>query len=135
MVSTARDYLRFSQALLDGGVLDGARILSPHTVRYMTADHLGSMRGPGPGYGFGLGFAVRIAQGEAPTAGSIGEFQWGGWAGTAFWVDPQERLIAIWMMQAPGARNEMRTLLRTLVYGALVREGASDTRGLDTVRL
>ena len=88
MVSTARDYLRFSQAMLEGGALDGVRILSPHTVRFMTSDHLGGIRGPndapGAGQGFGLGFAVRVAQGEAPTAGSVGEFTWGGLAGTAF---------------------------------------------------
>jgi CubicO group peptidase (beta-lactamase class C family) len=142
MVSTARDYLRFSQAMLGGGALDGVRILSPHTVRYMTSDHLAGKRGPndapGPGQGFGLGFAVRIAQGEAPTAGSVGEFTWGGLAGTAFWVDPREKLIAIWMMQAPGARNEMRTLLRSLVYAALVDESpvdTVDTKAIEATRL
>lgn len=124
LVSTARDYLRFAQAMLNGGTLDGARILSPHTVRLMTSDHTGGIRGPGyvpgPGHGFGLGFAVRVAQGEAVTSGSVGDYSWGGYAGTTFWVDPREQLVALWMIQAPGARAEVRTLLRTLVYAALV---------------
>jgi CubicO group peptidase (beta-lactamase class C family) len=124
MVSTARDYLRFAQAMLNGGTLDGARILAPHTVRLMASDHTGGIRGPsyapGAGYGFGLGFAVRVAEGEAVTPGSVGDHSWGGYAGTIFWIDPQERLIALWMMQAPGARAETRALFRTLVYSALV---------------
>jgi CubicO group peptidase (beta-lactamase class C family) len=124
MVSTARDYLRFAQAMLNGGTLEGARILSPHTVQLMASDHTGGVRGPsytpGPGYGFGLGFAVRVAEGEAVMPGSVGDYSWGGYAGTLFWIDPHERLVAIWMMQAPGARNETRALFRTLVYSALV---------------
>jgi CubicO group peptidase (beta-lactamase class C family) len=123
MVSTARDYLRFAQAMLDGGTLDGARILAPHTVRLMASDHTGGIRGPsyapGPGYGFGLGFAVRVAEGEATTPGSVGDYSWGGYAGTTFWIDPKERLVALWLMQAPGARAETRSLFRTLVYSAL----------------
>jgi CubicO group peptidase (beta-lactamase class C family) len=123
LVSTARDYLRFAQAMLNGGTLDGARILAPHTVRLMASDHTGGIRGPGyvpgPGYGFGLGFAVRIAEGEAVMPGSVGDYSWGGYAGTTFWVDPKERLVALWLMQAPGARAEIRTLFRTLVYSAL----------------
>jgi CubicO group peptidase (beta-lactamase class C family) len=123
MISTARDYLRFAQAMLDGGTLDGARILAPHTVRLMASDHTGGIRGPsytpGPGYGFGLGFAVRVAEGEAVTPGSVGDYSWGGYAGTTFWIDPKERLVALWLMQAPGARAETRTLFRTLVYSAL----------------
>lgn len=124
LVSTARDYLRFAQAMLEGGALDGARILAPHTVRLMASDHTGGMRGPsytpGPGYGFGLGFAVRVAEGEAVMPGSVGDYSWGGYAGTTFWIDPRERLVALWLMQAPGARAETRTLFRTLVYSALV---------------
>jgi CubicO group peptidase (beta-lactamase class C family) len=132
MVSTARDYLRFAQAMLNGGTLDGARILAPHTVRLMASDHLGGIRGPGfspgAGYGFGLGFAVRTAEGEAVTPGSIGDYSWGGYAGTTFWIDPKERLIALWLMQAPGARAETRTLFRTLVYSALVADESTPAR-------
>ena len=130
MVSTARDYLRFAQAMLNGGALDSARILAPHTVRLMASDHTAGIRGPnyapGPGYGFGLGFAVRVAEGEAVTAGSIGDHSWGGFAGTTFWIDPRERLVALWLMQAPGARSETRTLFRTLVYSALVSPHETD---------
>ena len=119
MVSTATDYLRFSQMLLNGGELGGVRIVSRKTVEFMTSDHLGAIRGPVPGYGFGLGFAVRLANGVSPLAGSAGDYNWGGLGGTYFWIDPKERLIAIWMMQAPGQRVHYRDLYRSLVYGAL----------------
>ncbi|HEY6104839.1 MAG TPA: serine hydrolase domain-containing protein, partial [Anaeromyxobacteraceae bacterium] len=105
MVSTAGDYLRFAQMLLNGGELDGARILSRKTVELMTSDHLGTgvartaLYFPGPGYGFGLGFAVRTAAGESAVPGSIGDYYWPGLYGTLFFVDPKEKLIGIWMMQ------------------------------------
>jgi CubicO group peptidase (beta-lactamase class C family) len=108
MVSTARDYLRFAQMLLNGGQLDGVRILSRKTVEYMTSGHFNGIPGPtfswlvGPGYSYGLGFEVRTATGMAPTPGSVGDYGWYGYAGTAFWVDPRERLVAICMIQAPG---------------------------------
>ena len=129
LVSTAADYMRFAQMLLDGGTLDGVRILSPRTIRFMTADHLGPIRAaslargaaysPGPGYGFGLGFAVRDAVGEAAMIGNPGEFYWGGYAGTYFWVDPRDRLVVVWMMQAPDARVAYRATLRSAVYAAM----------------
>ena len=119
LVSTAADYLRFARMLLNGGELDGVRILSRKTVDYMTSDHLGSIRGPGPGYGFGLGFAVRHANGLSATNGSAGDYNWAGLGGTYFWVDPKERLIGVWMMQAPNQRNYYRELFRNMVYGAL----------------
>ena len=123
MVSTASDYLRFSQMLLNGGAIDGVRILSRKSVEYMTSDHLGAIRGPayapGPGYGFGLGFAVRTAAGQSAVPGSQGEHNWGGFGGTAFWIDPREKLIAIWMMQAPNQRTYYRALFRNYVYSAL----------------
>jgi CubicO group peptidase (beta-lactamase class C family) len=125
LVSTAPDYLRFAQMLLNGGELDGVRIVSKKTVAYMTTDHLGAVRGPtylpGPGYGFGLGVAVRTADGEASYPGSAGDYFWGGLGGTYFWVDPKERLVAIWMMQAPGQRTYYRGLFRNLVYGAMMQ--------------
>jgi len=125
MVSTAADYLRFAQMLLNGGELDGVRILSRKTVDYMTSDHLGGVRGPaylpGPGYGFGLGVKVRTSAGEADSPGSIGDYDWGGLGGTYFWVDPKERLIGIWMMQAPGPRVYYRRLMRAMVYGAMTQ--------------
>lgn len=125
MISTIGDYARFLQMLLNGGDLDGVRILGPKTVQFMTANHLGphirpgKYYLPGPGYGFGLGFAVRISEGQATSAGSVGEYNWGGAAGTYFWVDPAEDMFVVFMMQAPNQRLAMRNLLRDMVYAAL----------------
>jgi len=129
-VSTASDYLRFTQMLLNGGQLDGTRILSRTTVALMTSDHLGTRIaapfGPGelllgtPGYTFGLGFAVRPGGGIAGVPGSAGEFMWAGYAGTYFWVDPKEELTAVFMSQAPSPiRSYYRKLVKQLVYGAI----------------
>ncbi len=131
-VSTAGDYLRFGQALLNGGQLDGARVLSRSTVSLMTSDHLGRISAPSPGtpgelllgtpgYTFGLGFAVREAPGVAGLPGSAGEYMWAGFAGTYFWVDPKEELVGVLMTQAPSAtRAYYRRLLKQLVYQAIV---------------
>jgi CubicO group peptidase (beta-lactamase class C family) len=119
MVSTAQDYVRFAQMLLNYGELGGVRIVSRKTVEYMTTDHLGTIRGPAAGYGFGLGFAVRMSDGVSPVPGSAGDYNWGGFGGTYFWVDPKERLVAVWMMQAVGPRTYYRELYRNLVYSAL----------------
>ncbi len=123
LVSTAADYARFAQMLLDRGNLDGTRILGRKTVEYMTADHLNGLPGTFdllvPGYGFGLGFTMRLHTGVAQTPGSIGQFSWGGLAGTTFWVDPAEQFFAILMIQAPHARVHMRSLFRDMVYAAL----------------
>jgi CubicO group peptidase (beta-lactamase class C family) len=127
LVSTAHDYLRFARMLANHGALDGVRLLARKTIEFMTADHLGALPGatngpmylPGPGYGFGLGFAVRTAQGGPYTPGSVGDFNWSGLAGTYFWIDPREDLIAIWLMQAPEQRDYYRQLVRTLVAGCL----------------
>ena len=118
-VSTAIDSARFTQMLLRRGQLDGKRLLSRKTVEMITADHLGAIAGPFPGYGFGLGFAVRREAGLSPMPGSVGDYNWGGLAGTAFWVDPKEELVAVWMMQAPGQRVQYRNAFRTLVYQAI----------------
>jgi CubicO group peptidase (beta-lactamase class C family) len=123
LVSTASDYARFLQMLLNGGTLDGSRTLSRKTVELMTADHLGAVTGAPdlllPGYGFGLGFAVRLQAGIAPVPGSVGQYFWGGLAGTTFWVDPAEQLFAVLLIQAPGRRDYFRTLYRDLVYSAI----------------
>jgi CubicO group peptidase (beta-lactamase class C family) len=127
MVSTAHDYLRFTRMLHNDGTLDGVRILSRKTLGYMRSDHLADIPEasrtagflPGPGYGFGLGFAVRRTPGAAWTPGSPGDYHWSGLAGTYFWIDPAERLIAIFLMQAPEQRGEYRQLFRNLVYAAL----------------
>ena len=123
LVSTAGDYARFLQMLLNGGTLDGFRILSRKTIELMTADHLGAITGAPdlllPGYGFGLGFAVRLQAGISHVPGSIGQYFWGGLAGTTFWVDPAEQLFAVLLIQAPGQRDYFRTLYRDLVYSAI----------------
>lgn len=122
MVSTAMDYARFLQMLLNGGVLDGTRLLSRKTIEYMTADHLGPVTGAPdlliPGYGFGLGFAVRLHAGIAQVPGSVGQYYWGGLAGTTFWVDPAEQLFALMLIQGPGQREYYRVLFRDMVYAA-----------------
>ncbi|MBX3621194.1 MAG: beta-lactamase family protein [Rhizobacter sp.] len=123
LVSTAADYARFLQMMLNGGALDGHRLLSRKTVELMTSDHLGAIPSVNdllpPGHGFGLGFAVRMQTGVAPVAGSAGLYFWGGMAGTTFWVDPKEEMYAVLMVQAPGQRDEVRALFRNLVYGAI----------------
>jgi CubicO group peptidase (beta-lactamase class C family) len=107
------------RARLNGGELGGARILSRKTVDFMASDHLGAIRGPGPGYGFGLGYAVRLVNGLSAVNGNTGDYNWAGYGGTYFWIDPKERLVAVWMMQAPNQRNYYRELYRNMVYGAL----------------
>ena len=124
LASTAMDYARFLQCLLNKGQLDGARLLGPHTVDFMTADHLGQIPAGDsllePGEGFGLGFAVRTATGLTPVPGSVGTFYWSGMAGTSFFVDPAQELFAIMLIQAPNQRAYYRQLFRNLVYAALV---------------
>jgi CubicO group peptidase (beta-lactamase class C family) len=127
MVSTASDYARFLQMLLNGGTLDGKHLLGPKTVAFMTSDHLGSaiVPGPyylpGPGYGFGLGFAVRRDAGVGTANSSVGEYNWGGAGGTAFWVDPKEDMLVVFMMQAPSKRTHHRAVLRDMIYASLVK--------------
>ena len=122
LVSTAADYARFLQMMLNLGGLDGVRFLSRKTIELMTSDHLGPITGAPdlllPGYGFGLGFAIRLQPGISHVPGSVGQYFWGGLAGTTFWVDPAEQLFAIMMIQAPGQRDYFRTLFRDLVYAA-----------------
>ena len=127
MVSTAMEYARFLQMLLNGGTLDGKRYLSPKTVGFMTADHLGSAIAttplylPGPGYGFGLGFAVRRTTGEAVYPGEAGTYYWGGAGGTYFWVDPKTDMFVVLMLQSPKHRVYYRTLLHDMVYAAVLK--------------
>lgn len=135
LVSTATDYARFCQMLLNGGTLDGVRIASPETIDLMRKDHLAGpmlppppvreafgVMAPGPenGTGFGLGFLVRTGEGTNKIPGSVGDISWGGAQGTYFWVDPKERMFAILMLQAPIAVNRpLRLQYREHVYGAL----------------
>ncbi len=122
LLSTARDYLRFSQMMLNGGELDGVRLLSPKTVELITTNHLGDIRmGMNRnGSGFGLGFAVVTNPGDVGEVGSTGEYNWGGAAGTRFWIDPVENLIGIFMVQSIPHRTRLGSEFKTLTYQALV---------------
>lgn len=137
LVSTADDYMRFCRMLLNGGELDGARLLSPKTIRLMTINHL-----PGgkeltelskslfseavfEGLGFGLGFAMTIDQARTKNLGSHGEYFWGGMASTAFWIDPVEDLAVVFLTQLmPSTAYPIRRELRTLVYSAFTESAA-----------
>jgi CubicO group peptidase (beta-lactamase class C family) len=133
LVSTAGDYLRFCQMLLGGGELDGARILGRKTIELMTQNHL-----PGgqdiaalnvggqfsqvsyEGVGFGLGFSVTLDPARAQVVGSAGEYAWGGAASTAFWIDPAEDLIVIFMTQfMPSGTFDFRGQLKSIIYPAI----------------
>ena len=135
MLSTAGDYARFSQMLLNGGELEGVRILSPKTIALMTSDQLppgverhtpvamaiGSF-GPVPemGTSFGLGFAIRVDPGRNPMPGSVGDYSWGGITGTLFWVDPQTKLVAVLMDQTSQLNlNLVWRQARVMVYQAM----------------
>jgi CubicO group peptidase (beta-lactamase class C family) len=128
MVGTIDDYARFAQMLLNGGTLDGRRYLKPETVALMTSDHIGlathiaqdTYYFPGPGSGFGLGFAVAVAQ-PAPATLPLGEFRWDGVAGTFFYIDPQDDMFVICMLQSPTQRGRIESELKPLVYQALER--------------
>jgi len=133
LVSTAADYMRFSNMLLNRGELDGARILAPKTVDLMATNHLpggGDLtemsrslfsESTNAGVGFGLGFAVVFDPPQTLIPCSLGEFYWGGAASTAFWVDPMEDITAVFMTQLlPSSTYPIRRELRTLVYSALM---------------
>ncbi len=131
LVSTARDYARFAQMMLNGGELNGVRLLSPKTVDFMISDHLGAdidkgpLYLPGRGYGFGLGFSVRLAQGIAALPGSPGDYGWGGLAGTLGWIDPRERLVLVLMVQDIPNLYFYRSKFRSLTYAAITRKWES----------
>ena len=124
LTSTARDYLRFAQMLLNGGKLDDARLLSRKTVALMTMNHLEGLQVGSrilrPGYGFGLGFAVHVDPTKSGLNGSVGEYNWEGLAGTLFWVDPQEEMIGLYMIQMlPPRIGDHRLKFKRLAYQAI----------------
>ena len=123
--STLADYGRFLAMLANDGAFADVRILSPRAVSYMASDHLDARVDRNhyllwPGHGFGLGFAVRTHAGLAPSAGSVGEYFWGGVMGTTFWVSPRDQLFALLMVQSPEHREYFRVLFRNLVNAALL---------------
>nr|WP_201455987.1 serine hydrolase domain-containing protein [Bradyrhizobium macuxiense] len=128
MVGTIGDYARFSQMLLNGGKYEGRRYLKPETIALMTSDHIGPETGvvrdknyyPGPNSGFGLGFAVRTSVPEN-TSWPLGEYRWDGVAGTFFFIDPEDDLFGILMMQTPTQRGRIQQDLKTLIYQAMGR--------------
>lgn len=132
LLSTAEDYMRFAQMVLNGGELNGARIIGNKTLEYMTQNHLAGIFGANgqhdpqelPGFargtGFGLGFAVIDEPTAAGGVGSVGEYYWGGAAGTIFWIDPVEQLIGIVMIQHMNVRVPLRATFKALSYGAII---------------
>jgi len=128
--ATVGDYIRFGQMLLNGGELDGQRILGPRTVHHMTTNHLGpeiknnvaNVEPHRGGFGFGLAVAVRTSEGLSSVPGNPGEFTWNGAYGTQFFCDPKERLVVVVGTAAPGdLRKYYREQVQDIVYGAMVR--------------
>lgn len=141
LAGTAQDYLRFARMLLNGGALDGVRLLSPKTVALMTANHLPDGKEIADltpaadafnesgyrGIGFGLGVAVTLNPARTGIPGTAGEFTWGGMASTTFFVDPKEEMAVVFMTQAivdTARRVRLRRDLRTLIYGAMTESFA-----------
>ncbi len=130
LLSTTQDYLRFARMLLNGGDLDGKRLLAPDTVKLMRSDVLGSLpnphsigqSAPRDGVGFGLGFGVITDRGLAASPLSNGSYYWGGAAGTVFWIDPEKDMIVIFMTQSIPHLTQLREQIRVLTYQAMVEE-------------
>ena len=124
LVSTTRDYLRFCQMMLNGGMLGDQRILSRKTIELMTRDHVEGVRRASrtlsDGYGFGLDFAVHVDKAKSGLNGSLGEYNWGGLAGTIFWIDPTEEMIGLYMIQLlPPRFGDGRGQFKRLAYQAI----------------
>jgi len=128
MVGTIGDYARFTQMLLNGGSYEGRRYLKPETVALMASDHVGPETKiardhsyyPGANSGFGLGFAVRTSV-PAGTSWPLGEYRWDGVGGTFFFIDPEDDLFGIFMVQTPSQRGRIQLALKTLIYQAMGR--------------
>jgi len=128
MVGTVGDYARFCQMLLDGGTYQGRTYLKPETIALMASDHLGPETRiardgayyPGATSGFGLGFAVRTSV-PANTEWPLGEYRWDGVGGTFFFIDPEDDLFGIFMVQTPTQRGRIQLALKTLIYQAMGR--------------
>ena len=119
LFSTASDYSRFCQMLLNGGKYNGHQLLSPKTIELMTSDHVGDLyESPGQGFGFGFGVTTDLATSKA--LGSVGQYYWNGAYNTHFFIDPEEELFAIVMTQTAPYSNFLADKLRQLVYQAIV---------------
>jgi len=124
-VSTLDDYARFVAMLLNNGELDGVRILGRKSVELMRSDHLGTLARAGgvtaDGYGFGLTFAVNLGPGKTANVGSEGEYNWGGAAGTTFWIDPKEHMIGVFLVNVlPSGEVTANGQFKRMAYAALV---------------
>jgi CubicO group peptidase (beta-lactamase class C family) len=120
LLSTASDYARFLQMLMNGGELDGHRLLSPKTVELATSNHVGTLFNEGK-TGFGLGFEIVEHVGRSGRPGSVGEFSWGGAYYTSYWADPEEQIVAVFMSQMlPAGSLDLQGKFRALVYQAVV---------------
>lgn len=120
LLSTARDYATFLQMMLNGGELNGARILSPNTVKLMTVNHLGDVAYQ-PGQGWGLGFSIVTDLGARGVPGSLGEFGWAGAFHSTYWADPEEELVAVYLTQLiPAIDIDDQNKFRALLYQAIV---------------
>ena len=126
LVSTVSDYLRFAQMMLNGGELDGARIVSRKTIDLVTAivvenSELGRIRAALPGFGYSLGFGVQESLAATGMPGSVGLYGWSGWGDTYFFVDPEEQLIGAFLTQVyPGGTYDLRESLQTFTFQALI---------------
>ena len=132
LVSTAMDYMRFAEAMRNGGELDGVRILGAKTVDYMSTNHLNAsisaggngetpaLNGALRGFGFGLGFGLVVDPAAGGVIGSVGEFNWGGAAGTVFWIDPVEEIVVVSMIQLMSSPWPLRSDLKVATYQALI---------------
>jgi len=123
LLSTAADYAKFLQMMLNKGTLNGNRILAPSTVELMTVSHLGEIKyGWGTGIGFGLGFSVCEDLGDRGVPGSVGEYGWGGAYGSSYWVDPKEDMVVVYFKQLTPTNNlDDQNKLRMLIYQAIVK--------------
>lgn len=128
LVGTVGDYARFSQMLLNGGTLDGRRYLKPETIALMASDHVGLETHverdrnyyPGESSGYGLGVAVRTSV-PSGTSWPLGEYRWDGVGGTFFFIDPEDDLFGVFMVQTPSQRGRIQLALKTLIYRAMGR--------------
>jgi CubicO group peptidase (beta-lactamase class C family) len=121
LTGTMSDYLRFAIMLMNQGRLQETQLLGKKTIEYMRSDHIGGVPGRPPGLGFGFGFEVRTVPGRAGLPGSVGEYGWAGNAGTLFWIDPKEDLIAIYLVQVGDSeRVRLRNQFRTMVQSAII---------------